>query len=135
MTASTERTGLTPILSGLTTTQTTDIPPQDGLYYYAVTAVDDAANESAVSNSPSAQFDRTPPNAPSLFALAVEAEHVRISWQAPVGEPAASYNVYWSTSPIGNVSGLTPVGSGIIGATTTDVPPSDGTHYYDGTFR
>ena len=72
----TDSAGLASILSGLTTSQTTDLPPQDGLHYYAVTSVDAVGNESDVSNSPGVQSDRTPPDAPTGLILAVVDEHI-----------------------------------------------------------
>ncbi|MDA8142164.1 MAG: fibronectin type III domain-containing protein [Desulfobacteraceae bacterium] len=43
-----------------------DLPAQDGVYYYGVTTVDHANNESALSNVASASSDRMPPRAVSI---------------------------------------------------------------------
>lgn len=51
------------IVSHVNLSSYTDVPPQDGLYFYAVTALDNSFNESLLSSTTSAASDRTPPTA------------------------------------------------------------------------
>jgi len=50
----------------VTVTMFTDLPTQDGTYYYSLTGVDEASNQSQLSSQVSVRSDRTPPRASSI---------------------------------------------------------------------
>ncbi len=65
------------------------------VYYYAVTAVDEAGNESAFSESDSAMtFDSGPPVAPAGLAAEEGNLSVVLTWQANTEPDIAGYHVY-----------------------------------------
>lgn len=53
--------GLTPLKTGVTTTATTDTPAIDGTYFYVVTALDAAGNESLPLSAQSLVYSLSPP--------------------------------------------------------------------------
>ena len=76
-----------------------------GLRYYALRTVDDASNESALSNVASVEvLGLTPPLAiADLIATAAGANSVRLTWTSPElsGEtPAAAYDIRYGTEPL-----------------------------------
>lgn len=98
------------------------------LYYYAVSAVNDAG-ESALSGEVAAMPTSGAPAAPQVFNATPGDAQVMLAWQA-VPE-ATSYNLYWSTS-----TGVAPGGAGVTkiaaGAVTayTHLGLVNGTTYY-----
>ena len=89
--AITSVTGLTPIKQGLRVAQTIDASPSQSEHAYAVTAVDSAGNESAISNSPYLNFSLLP-------VKRLEVEQLGsglpvLAWTVN-GSGAIGYNVY-----------------------------------------
>lgn len=121
---------MAPVVDSIAGVSYTDIPPSDGNYRYAVTAVDSAGNESALSLDVVALSDRFAPGPPQNLSLLLDNENVLISWDAPSGEQGLTYNLYRAGTPIINVSSLTPVQSGLSQLNTTDRPPADAQYYY-----
>ncbi len=79
--AITDLTGLTPIATGVTATSYIDAATADGTtYYYAVTGVDSAGNEGAVSNSPGATADATVPAISDVTASNITGSSAIIIW-------------------------------------------------------
>jgi len=120
----------TPVADNLIGTTHTDLPPSDGNYVYAITALDSAGNESGLSPTAETVSDRIVPGAPSNLALSIVNSDVLASWDAPSGETGLVYNLYRSTSPITTVTGLTPVHGSINQVSSVDTPPADATYYY-----
>ncbi|MEW5744160.1 MAG: Ig-like domain-containing protein [Nitrospirota bacterium] len=119
-----------PVASALSVKSYLDLPAADGSYRYAVTAIDQAGNESALSGSVTALSDRAAPTPPTGLALSLVDSNVQATWNAPIGEAALNYNLYRSTSPVLSVAGMTPVKKGIIQQSSSDVPPADAHYYY-----
>ncbi|RKY60065.1 MAG: hypothetical protein DRP94_01650 [Candidatus Latescibacterota bacterium] len=66
------------------------------IYYYRVTAVDSAGNESRRSNAVSILVeDREPPQPPGNVKVAVGPEGRRITWSRSPSADVMGYNVYW----------------------------------------
>lgn len=79
----------TSIITGRTTSDATDtVSPANRCYYYKVTAIDAATNESAQSTASAAVGDVTPPPAVSKPTVAkLSIGHLAVSWSA-VTDPA-----------------------------------------------
>lgn len=125
--------GLTPVATGMTTTSKQDTPPGTGLWYYAVTAVDTATNESGPGVAPPVDVDLTPPGAPvALTATLIESNSkVALTWAAPAGEEVHQYLIYRAVDSFaGSVAGKTPIAvvSGALGF--VDIPLVDNLYYY-----
>ena len=115
--------GLAPLLTGVTTLLVLDQPAADGLYFYAAQAVDAAGNIGELSNSTSAFSSRVAPDAPINFTGTTEGTGVSLSWSAaPMGQPAASYNLYRATYALVSVAGLTPIQADITANSASDFP-------------
>lgn len=125
----------TPVAAGVVANNLSNVPPADGDFKYAITALDPAGNESGLSNVATATSDRTAPGVPgaTTATLNTPQQQIDVQWTAPAGEVPASYNLYRSTSQIVSVSGLTPAKTGLAGLSTADIPPGDGTYYYAAT--
>jgi len=117
-------------LAPVTTLSQDDLPVTDGDFAYAVRAVDAAGNFSAYSNPAGVTSDRTPPGDPSGLTLGIEGKGIRLDWTAPAVNPASSFAVFRSTSPITSLSGLLPAQSGLLTPTALDLPPADGSYSY-----
>ncbi|MDR6841145.1 Ig-like domain-containing protein [Pseudoxanthomonas sacheonensis] len=89
--AITSVTGLTPIKQGLKVTQAVDASPSELEHAYAVTAVDSAGNESAISNSPYLNFSLLPVK--RLEVQQLGSELPVLAWTAN-GNGAIGYDVY-----------------------------------------
>ncbi len=83
--------GLTPIKDGIRTTQGVDAVPSQDEHAYAVTALDAAGNESAVSNSVYLNFSLLPVK--TLQVEQVDTALPVLTWQ-PNGSGAVGYDVY-----------------------------------------
>ena len=110
------------------TTWCTDTATDDGTtYYYAVAGVDEAANEAAASNSPSATADATAPGISDTEALDVTATSATIIWTT--NEASDSAARYWAaTSPDQTASDATMVTSHSIAL--SGLTPGE-TYYYE----
>ena len=99
------RTGLSgyyygdPIATNVTGTTWRDNTAENGAtYYYVITAIDNAGNESPVSNEDSATPSDIAPEAPtSLFAMARDGE-VYLHWNVSTDVDLARYSLYRSTT-------------------------------------
>ncbi|TVR54622.1 MAG: hypothetical protein EA425_01565, partial [Puniceicoccaceae bacterium] len=77
-----------------------DLPPEDGVWRYAVTAVR-LGSESNVAVIAEGLSDRTPPHPPEEVTAALGARGIVVSWSAPSeGETPHSYVVYRNGSQI-----------------------------------
>jgi len=105
-------------------------------YYYRVTAVDTASNESGFSGEVTVTpGDQTPPDVPTALAATVDADTVDLGWAASDSADVAEYRVYRDTAPIDSTAGpeaLTAFDT--TGASTTSYADSTGqsgtTYYY-----
>ncbi|MDE2141049.1 MAG: hypothetical protein KGJ84_01385 [Elusimicrobia bacterium] len=106
-----------------------DLPPSDGTYAYAVSAVDAAGNEGPLSGSAPQISRRAPPPAPVSFVAQLNAfNRIELSWQAASTETPSGYNLYRSTSAIASLAGVAPVL--VSTPPVTDTPASNGLYYY-----
>jgi fibronectin type 3 domain-containing protein len=99
----------------------------DGSYSYTVTALDDAANESAPSLARSVVYDTTAPTQPTGLDGLPTSNNPVLSWNASSDlNGVTGYNVYRSDHP------ATPLnGSPVVATTYTDTTvPADGTWTY-----
>ncbi|MCC5805515.1 MAG: VCBS repeat-containing protein [Opitutales bacterium] len=81
------------LVGGLTGTAFTDLPPEDGLWSYVVTASRRGA-EGLPSGILEGLSDRTPPPPPVNVSAVLGDAGVSVTWQAPEGEVPALYHVY-----------------------------------------
>jgi len=78
----------------------------DSTYYYRVTAVDTAANESGFSGEATATpGDQTPPDAPTGLAAGTAPDSVGLNWAAAAAADVAEYRVYRARAPIDSTAG------------------------------
>ena len=124
-------TGLTPIAAP-TTASYVDLPPEDGVWHWVVTAVDEAGNEGLPSEDVSATSDQTPPEAPVGLVATASDQGVALSWSPPTsGEAPASYSLYRSSTSFGgDISSSTPLLPGVVDTSALDRPPAEGTYFY-----
>ena len=92
-------------------------------YYYRVTAVDEAGNESEGSSERSS----TPFAVPSGLAGTSGDAQVELGWNEAAG--ARQYNVYRSTGPTSGAEG-DPLATAVAGTTYVDETAENGTKYY-----
>ncbi|HEU4401580.1 MAG TPA: Ig-like domain-containing protein [Candidatus Polarisedimenticolia bacterium] len=118
------------LAGGLASPSYTDLPPVDGDYVYAVSALDAVGNESARSAPAAATSDRIPPGDPSGLTLAIEGNGLRAAWTPAAVNPAGTFVLFRATSPITTLAGLTPVQVGLTSPTAFDRPPADGIYHY-----
>ncbi|MDQ7773892.1 MAG: hypothetical protein RDU13_10245, partial [Elusimicrobiales bacterium] len=105
----------------------TDQPPE-GPRTYAVSALDAAGNESALSVETVIPSDATPPEPPVITSWSLEAGDVHLSWSPGGAEVPASYRLYRATHAFASAAGL-PYRV-LVGTSAADTPPSDGYYYY-----
>lgn len=97
-----------------------DVPPADGAYRYAVSAVR-RGSESGLSTVYTEFSDRTPPGAPTNMGVQLKASGVEVNWDAPTsGEYPIRYNIYRNDTKIRSVNSPIPV---------TDYPPRGTSDY------
>lgn len=111
-----------------------DATPADGTYRYAVASVRQANGQeslSAMSPVAEATSSRVAPGAPRNLQLVLLSQGIGATWQPPVGPAPKAYRLYRAaTSPISDVSGLTPVRDNIVGTQAIDPVPSQSEHAY-----
>ncbi|MDI6738807.1 MAG: FlgD immunoglobulin-like domain containing protein [Candidatus Edwardsbacteria bacterium] len=109
-----------------------DNPAMDGIYYYAVIAIDSAGNQSGFIQSAGMRCDRVPPAAPANLTVAqIPNGSLKFTWQKPAGEPPFCYNVYCSENPLVSPAGASLIGQNIPWTEVYGCPNHDG-HYYFG---
>lgn len=76
--------------------------------------------------------DTTPPEPPTGLSAASQDAAITLDWSAVEADDLAGYNVYRSTSAIGDVSGKDPVNGGdpVSDASYTDNATDNGTTYH-----
>jgi len=102
--------------------------PSEGVHDYYVTALDQAANESAASIVVHANSDDTPPVSPHLLSAAAESSSVALTWAAGDGETPASFRLYRATYTITSTAGQ--VYRALAGSSASDSPARDGVYHY-----
>jgi fibronectin type 3 domain-containing protein len=117
------------IASGVATSDYSDTGVTNGTtYYYVVTAVDDASNESGYSNEASATpADTTPPAAPTGLAATPGDGQVSLDWADNSEPDLASYSVYRDTTSGGPYS---QIAWGVAASDHVDSAVTNGTTYY-----
>ncbi|MDP3544316.1 MAG: RHS repeat-associated core domain-containing protein [Elusimicrobiota bacterium] len=123
---------MTPVRVGIGTTSASDLPPEDGSYYYAVTARDAAGNEGPVSDRLVGVSLRAPTSPPEdLAALAdLPGSRILLSWGPPSTGTAASYSVFRSSWAFPATAGLTALRAGVTTTLIADDLTADGTYFY-----
>ncbi|HNT97553.1 MAG TPA: hypothetical protein PKK31_04715, partial [Elusimicrobiales bacterium] len=104
-----------------------EVPPP-GARVYRIAAVDAAGNEGPLSDPVETLSDGEPPPPPAELSVSADGALVQLAWTAGQGEPAVSFRLYRSTSPISSAAGLS--GRALIGAAASDAPGRDGVYYY-----
>jgi hypothetical protein len=124
--------GIAPLDSvGAGTTSYSDTTGAAGTeYYYRVTAVDTAANESGFSEEATATpTDVTLPPVPTGLAATAGGREVSLSWASGTGEDLAGYRLYRSARGLPDTSGAPLSERLITGSTFTDTTAEVGTAY------
>ncbi|WP_051010709.1 BspA family leucine-rich repeat surface protein [Salinibacter ruber] len=124
--------GIAPLDSvGAGTTSYSDTTGAVGTeYYYRVTAVDAAANESGFSREATATpEDVTPPPVPTGLAATAGGRQVGLSWAPGTGGGLAGYRLYRSARGLPGTSGAPLSERLITGSTFTDTTAEVGTAY------
>nr|WP_272507830.1 cohesin domain-containing protein [Salinibacter ruber] len=124
--------GIAPLDSvGAGTTSYSDTTGAAGTeYYYRVTAVDTAANESGFSEEATATpTDVTPPPVPTGLAATAGGRQVGLSWASGTGEDLAGYRLYRSAQGLPDTSGAPLSERLITGSTFTDTTAEVGEAY------
>jgi fibronectin type 3 domain-containing protein len=124
--------GIAPIDSvGVGTTSYSDTTGAAGTeYYYRVTAVDTAANESGFSEEATATpTDVTPPPVPTGLAATAGGRQVGLSWASGTGGGLAGYRLYRSAQGLPDTSGAPLSERLITGSTFTDTTAEVGEAY------
>ncbi len=99
-------------------------------YYYRVTAVDTAANESGFSEEATATpTDVTPPSVPTGLAATAGGREVNLSWDANTEADLAGYQLYRSAQSLPDTSGAPLSERLITGSTFTDTTAEVGEAY------
>ena len=105
----------------------------NGVYYYAIIALNQSWELSPMSNDESVNVSIPPPPVPASPSLNTitpspsTSGNITLTWNSVTG--AVSYNVYRDTSNITSVGMLTPIGSPT-GTTYQDTLALNGTYYY-----
>ncbi|MCR2824566.1 malectin domain-containing carbohydrate-binding protein [Microbacterium sp. zg.Y909] len=122
-------------VSPITGSEYLDIVDADTTYYYVMTAVDQAGNESVASGETSGVFvsapDEEAPSAPTgLTAVNGDAE-VTLTWTAPAATDLAGYRVYRSLESGAFLGDVVASGDQLVVATTwLDADADNGTTYF-----
>ncbi|WP_158247148.1 LamG-like jellyroll fold domain-containing protein [Geothermobacter hydrogeniphilus] len=103
-----------------------DLPPADGVYEYAVSAVRVVGTDSSegpLSVVASETSDRTPPASPAQLSVALTGNGVRCSFTESTD--AAAYNLYRAAGNFSSTQGLTPVATVAAGEAYDPAPDSN----------
>jgi fibronectin type 3 domain-containing protein len=123
-TSSTDGVSGSALETGLSRASYADETAENGTtYYYRVTAVDTAGNESDGSG----EVQSTPFATPGGLTGQSGDAQIELSWSAAAG--AATYNVYRSTTSTGGAEG-DPLATDVSQASYTDTAAENGTKYY-----
>ena len=123
-TSATDSASGSPLATDLTETGYADESADNGTtYYYRVTAIDEAGNESDGSG----EVASTPFTAPTELTGTSGNSEIELDWSGATG--AASYSVYRSTSSTDGAAG-DPLTTGVSQAAYTDTTAENGTKYY-----
>jgi len=95
-------------IDNITNVFVTDLPTNDGLFAYAVSA-SRLGSESGFASALIAFSDRTPPPAPTNVAVALAPSGVAITWQQSPGEIPNHYNVYRNGVLVTTTTGTGPI--------------------------
>lgn len=118
------------LITSVSASSYSDLPPGDSLYYYAVVARDAAGNWSQPSVIGPIVSDRTAPAAPANpTATRGSGNNVIIRWQPAATEPVV-YDLYRSLSPIASLDGRTPLQANLSDTLAVDQLAGSATYYY-----
>ncbi|HCE42838.1 MAG TPA: hypothetical protein DET40_04770 [Lentisphaeria bacterium] len=112
----------------------TDLPPEDGIYFYALASLrveNGQESVSAYSNILNLLSDATAPPSPKNLTIALATNGIALEWQAPdsPGE-AITYSIYRSNAAITSFEGLQPLAKGITALLVVDTNPVVGYFHY-----
>ncbi len=114
------------IVERLKETTFTDRPPRDGIWYYAVAAVDRAGYVGSLTPAVAANADATPPVPPASLGVRLGREIV-VSWAPAQDADTLDWQVYLASFPIDSVRGpaqLKPAAEGLTEPRFSFVPPA-----------
>ncbi|HOA61932.1 MAG: immunoglobulin domain-containing protein [Verrucomicrobia bacterium] len=117
------------------TNRWSDLPPEDGIYEYAVASVRRVNAQESVSELSDvaiAESDRRAPGAPSDLTLQLAKNGVFLRWTSPVNlNEEITYSLYRTVqTPPADLTGLTPAISGIPIAQVVDPAPRPDQPFY-----
>ena len=108
-----------------------DRPTADGVYRYALRAVDRGGNKGGLTKWASATVDKSPPSPPVNLAVRQTKDGVvELTWDEPKGEKPLYYNAYIASEPIRTIVGLSPMNQRIPFTRVLGTPNSDGVYYF-----
>ena len=112
----------------------TDLPPEDGIYFYALASLrveNGQESVSAYSNILNLLSDATAPPPPKNLTIALASNGIALEWQAPdsPGE-AITYSIYRSNAAITSLEGLQPLAKGVQALLVVDTNPVVGYFHY-----
>jgi hypothetical protein len=79
------------------------------------------------------QFEGTRPRSPWNFQAPVVSTSdgaLHLTWESPLAQTPAAYNLYRGTLPITNTATLRPLAAGLRATSYTDHPAAEGSYYY-----
>ncbi len=119
------------IADALKETRLADPVTQERVYFYAVSAVDLAGNESPLSRPVRVLADVTASGPPELSAPSVDPSvTVRLLWKPPSGADNVTYRVYRDSAEFQDRLGRAPIATGLTTTSASDVPVLSGTYFY-----
>jgi fibronectin type 3 domain-containing protein len=123
--------GLKPLTEVDFTLGVYDSPTADGVYHYAVRAIDRAGNIGKLSKWATVKVDRNPPSPPKNLSVRLTDEGVvELTWEKPDDETPLYYNAYISSEPIETVVGMSAMNERIPFTRVYGTPNEDGIFYF-----